>query len=227
MKFKKCALDTVASKPTVTTLNWRRNGMSEMVYVRIVGKLEEFDPKSDTTTAYIPGEKRAATFLSALGKNTFQVLRNLMLTEKVYEKSLDQMKVLLNHYEPKPLVISECFNFNRHNQEPNESIQDHVADLRRLTIHCEFGNILTMPYMTDSSVAYGVKACKRNYSSKRALPSLEQLRLYKAWSWLHRRQSCSKVQQPLSVQHQLTFRGKLTVATDAVAQTILLLTVHS
>ena len=86
---------------------------------------------------------RAATFLSALGKNTFQVLRNLMLPEKVYGKSLDQVtKVLLNHYEPKPLVISERFNFNRRNQEPNESIQDHIAELRRLTVHCEFGNFL-------------------------------------------------------------------------------------
>ena len=127
--------------------------MSETVFAGTVGKLEEFDPKSDTMTAYIEramfffyannilGDKRAATFLSALGKNTFQVLRNLMLPEKVYGKSLGQVtKVLLNHCEPKPLVISERFNFNRRNQEPNESIQDYIAELRRLTVHCEFGN---------------------------------------------------------------------------------------
>ena len=89
------------------------------------------------------GDKSAATFLSALGKNTFQVLRNLMLPEKVYGKSLDiVMKDLLNHYEPMPLVISEHFNFNKRNQEPNESIQDYVPELRRLTVPCEFGNFL-------------------------------------------------------------------------------------
>ena len=122
--------------------------MSETVYAGTVGKLEEFDPKSDTMTAYIeramfffdanntPGDKRAATFLRILFRYLF---RNLMLPEKVYGKSLDQVtKVLLNHYEPKPLVISECFNYNRRNQEPNESIQDYIAELRRLTVHCDY-----------------------------------------------------------------------------------------
>ena len=95
------------------------------VYAGIVGKLEEFDLKMETMTAYIeratlyleannvPREKWAATFLSALGKRTLQVLCNPILTNKVHSKSLDEVtKVLLNHYEPKPLVISERFNFN-------------------------------------------------------------------------------------------------------------------
>ena len=61
----------------------------------------------------------------------------------MYGKSLDQVtKVLLNYYEPKPLVISERFNFNRRSQESNESIQDYIAELRRLTVHCELGNFL-------------------------------------------------------------------------------------
>ena len=70
-------------------------------------------------TNNLPGDKGTATFLNGLGKNTFQVLRNLILPRKVYGKSQDQVtKVLLNHYDPKPLVISERFNFNLRNQEP-------------------------------------------------------------------------------------------------------------
>ena len=91
-----------------------------------MGKLEEFDLKTETMTAYIematlyldannvPREKWAATFLSALGKRTFEVLCNPILTNKVYSKFLEEVtKVLINHYEPKLLVISERFNFNR------------------------------------------------------------------------------------------------------------------
>ena len=57
----------------------------------------------------VPREKWAATFLSALVRSTFQVLCNKMLPQKVEEVT----KVLLNHYEPKLLVISKRFKFNR------------------------------------------------------------------------------------------------------------------
>ena len=50
---------------------------------------------------------------------TFQVLRSLMALTKLQEKSFnDVVKALLDHYEPKQLVISECFNFNRRQQGP-------------------------------------------------------------------------------------------------------------
>ena len=112
------------------------------IYAGIVGRLEEFDPRSDLLAVYvervmlymdannIPEAKRAATFLSALGKNTFKVLHNLVLPAKLQDQSLgDIVKVLSEHYEPKPLVISERFNFNRRQQEPNETVADYVAVL--------------------------------------------------------------------------------------------------
>jgi len=106
----------------------------------VVGNLEEFDPKNDTMAAYIeraafymdannvPDGKKAATFLSALGKSTFQVLRNLVAPDKVKDKTFNEITaILLQHYEPKLLVISECFNFNRRQQAANESVADYVA----------------------------------------------------------------------------------------------------
>ncbi len=94
-----------------------------------VGNLEEFDPKNDSMAAYIEraafymeannvaDEKKTATFLTSLGKSTFQVLRNLVAPARVRDKTFDEITdVLLQHYEPKPLVISERFNFNRRQQ---------------------------------------------------------------------------------------------------------------
>lgn len=125
------------------------------VYTGVVGRLEEFDPKSDSVTAYIeraalyldannvPEDRRAATFLSALGKASFHILRNLVAPGKLRDKTLDEItEVLERHFEPKPLVISERFNFNKRQQGASESIADYVAELRRLTAHCEFGTFL-------------------------------------------------------------------------------------
>ena len=80
------------------------------IYASIVSRLEEFDPRSDSLEVYveramlymnannIPESKRAATFLSALGKNTFEVLRNLVLPAKLQDQSLgDIVKVLSEH----------------------------------------------------------------------------------------------------------------------------------
>jgi len=63
--------------------------------------------------------------------------------DKVKDKTFDEITtILLQHYEPKPLVISERFNFNRRQQAANELIADYVAELRRLSAHCEFGTFL-------------------------------------------------------------------------------------
>ena len=125
------------------------------IYAGVVGRLEEFDPTNDSMAAYIdramiymdanniPAAKRAATFLSALGKTTFEVLRNLVTPAKLHDQSLeDIVTVLQQHFEPKPLVISERFNFNRRQQEANESVADYVAALRKLSTHCQFGAFL-------------------------------------------------------------------------------------
>ena len=91
----------------------------------------------------VADEKKAATFLASLGKSTYQVLRNLVAPAKVKDKTLEEITaVLLQHYEPKPLVISERFHFNRRQQGATETVADYVAELRRLSAHCEFGTFL-------------------------------------------------------------------------------------
>ena len=125
------------------------------VVTGIVGKLEEFDPKSDSISAYVewaqpfleannvPEGKYVSTFLSAIGKENYALLRNLLIPAQPRDKTFDEIvAVLKKHFEPKPLIISERFNFNQHQQATDESVADYVAELRWLTIHCEFGTFL-------------------------------------------------------------------------------------
>ncbi len=52
------------------------------------------------------------------------------------------LSMLKRHYDPKPLVIAECFRFYKRIQSPNKSLANFLADLRRLSIRCEFKDFL-------------------------------------------------------------------------------------
>ena len=70
-----------------------------VVYTSMVGKLEEFDPKNDTITAYIeraelymdansiPEEKRVLTLLTSIGRSCYEILRNLLAPTSPRDKS--------------------------------------------------------------------------------------------------------------------------------------------
>ena len=120
------------------------------------GRLGPFRQETDSLKAYverakiyfeandIPQAKQATVFLSELGEKTYGILRNLMSPDLPKDKSLDQIiEALEKHYEPKRVVIAQRFHFHRRNQLPNESIADYVAELRRLSTHCNFGATLT------------------------------------------------------------------------------------
>ena len=52
------------------------------------------------------------------------------------------MDTLKGHFEPKPLVIPERFNFHRRQQGKLETVGQNVVELRKFTVHCEFGAYL-------------------------------------------------------------------------------------
>ena len=123
--------------------------------LQFLGKLEEFDPTADTVAAYveraqlffvvnnIPAEKKVPVLLNAIGKANYQLLRNLLAPIPPAEKSFeDLVTALKGHFEPKPLVISERFAFHRRQQGQHETVLQYVAELRKLTLHCEFGAYL-------------------------------------------------------------------------------------
>ena len=60
-----------------------------------------------------------------------------------HEKSFDELATILqSHFQPKPLLIAERFHFHRRDQAADESIAEYVAELRRLSTNCEFGDTL-------------------------------------------------------------------------------------
>ncbi|KAL6455440.1 hypothetical protein MHYP_G00004880 [Metynnis hypsauchen] len=88
--------------------------------------------------------KTVSTFLSVMGAKTFTLLRSLVQPAKPGEKSYaDIVSTLGSHFSPKPLVIAERFRFHKRNQEEGESVMVFVAALKKLSEHCEFGEVLS------------------------------------------------------------------------------------
>ena len=120
-----------------------------------IGQMQEFDPSSDRISTYlerveiffqangIADGKKVAVLLSIIGGKTYSLLSDLLAPEKPASKSFIQLsEALKKHFEPKPVIIAERFQFHRRNQSANESVAEYEAELRRLATHCAFGNYL-------------------------------------------------------------------------------------
>jgi len=120
-----------------------------------IGQMQEFDSSSDQISTYlerieiffqangIADGKKVAVLLSIIGRKTYSLLSDLLAPEKPASKSFTQLsEALKKHFEPKPVIIAERFQFHRRNQSANKSVAEYEAELCRLATHCAFGNYL-------------------------------------------------------------------------------------
>lgn len=121
----------------------------------IIGRIEPYDESVEPWTSYverleqyfevnnITESKKVPALLTLLGGKTYGLLRNLTAPAKPKEKTFDVIvKLLTDHMTPKPIVIAERFRFHKRNQKDGESINDYMAELRKLTEYCDFGLVL-------------------------------------------------------------------------------------
>ncbi|XP_069122221.1 uncharacterized protein [Argopecten irradians] len=88
-------------------------------------------------------DKQRSILLTVMGQKMYGLVRNLTSPEKPSDKTYDELKELISqHLKPKPLIIAERFKFHQRNQQSNETVCQYVAELRRLSEHCEFGTFL-------------------------------------------------------------------------------------
>ena len=89
------------------------------------------------------GNTRRAILLSSCGAPTYQLIRNLVAPGKLTDKSFTEIVALVrDHHQPRPSTIVQRFNFHTRTQKPGEKISEFVAQLRKLSEHCEFGETL-------------------------------------------------------------------------------------
>ena len=70
------------------------------------------------------------------------MLRSLLAPAKLKDKPYnDLVKALEQHYDPKPLVIGQCFQFTSEARDL-VSLSQNTPLLHQLSINCEFGTFL-------------------------------------------------------------------------------------
>ena len=100
-------------------------------------RVQHFFPANDVDNEY-----KVPTLLSLIGSKTYSLLRDVLWPEKPADKNFEEIvsaiQKLLN---PKPLEIAERSRFYKRNQQ-GESVLSYVVELKKLTIHYNFGGSL-------------------------------------------------------------------------------------
>ena len=75
--------------------------------------------------------------------STCSTLSNLLAPAKPKDTLFtDIVQILEKHYNPKPLAIAQSFHFGTRNQKSEESVSDYVLALKKLAVHCNYGEYL-------------------------------------------------------------------------------------
>ena len=88
-------------------------------------------------------DKQKAVLFSVCGGATYKLIKNLLAPVKPADASFkDIVKLLTEHYQPKPSRVVQRYLFNSRVRKQGESVAIYVAELKRLSEHCEFAATL-------------------------------------------------------------------------------------
>ena len=81
--------------------------------------------------------------VSACGPATYQLIRNLVSPAKPTDKTFAELVSLVQeHQQPTPSFIVQRYHFNTRVQRQGESISEFIAQLRKLSEYCHYGESL-------------------------------------------------------------------------------------
>ena len=150
------------------------------------GKMGEFKESEESWSQYVERleqyflanevkdvAKRRAILLSVCGSETYarDFLQPARPAETAFKKIVDTLE---KHFSPKPSEIVERYKFNSRNRNEDEGVAAYVAELRKLTEHCNFGE--TLPEMLRDRLVCGIN----NKKIQRRLQAERELTLKKA-----------------------------------------------
>ena len=108
-------------------------------WISYAERLEFYFAANEVTEA----DKQRAVLFSVCGAATYKLIKNLLAPAKPTEAAFkDIVKLLTEHYQPKPSRVVQRYLFNSRIRKQGESVATYVAELKRLSEHCEFAATL-------------------------------------------------------------------------------------
>ena len=152
------------------------------------GKIGEFKESEESWTQYLErleqyflanevedAGKRRAILLSVCGSKTYALARDLLQPAKPVETAFKKIvDTFEKHFSPKSSEIVERYKFHSRNRKEDEGVAEYVAELRKLTEHCNFGE--SLPEMLRDRLVCGIN----NKKIQRRLLAERELTLKKA-----------------------------------------------
>lgn len=109
----------------------------------------------------IDERKRVPLFLTLFGTEGYALLRNLCTPSIPSTQSYEDLKkIMSDHLQPKPSIITERYKFKECRQSETENVKQYLAKLQKLSRHCDFGAGLDN-HLRDQFL-WGVKRCPSN-----------------------------------------------------------------
>jgi hypothetical protein len=82
--------------------------------------------------------KKKSIFLATVGATTYKLLRSLCNNDPKGKTFAQLCTLLQDHLSPCPNVIAHRFKFFKRDRMSSESMSQYLAELRKLSEHCEF-----------------------------------------------------------------------------------------
>ena len=115
------------------------------------GKVNEFNIDEEEWNSYyerfenwiivndIPLEKKTRLLLAVIGSKTYGILKTISAGVDVSKLSAEEInKILREHYDPKPIIVSERYKFWTTKQFIGESIIEFSLRIQKQNRSCEF-----------------------------------------------------------------------------------------
>ncbi len=119
-------------------VDWTHRGIPRIPRKLEPERLEQFFIAND-----IIDEKKSSTLLAIIGPAAYRVIGNLVAPSKPAEVSYARIiAVMIEFYNPKPLVTVQRFKFYSRFRQSEESISTFVAELRHIAKDCDFDTAL-------------------------------------------------------------------------------------
>lgn len=163
-------------------------------WVSYCERMQQYFTANDIAT----DDKKRAILLSTCGAETYQLIRSLVAPQKPTDKSLtDIITLVKDHHTPPPSAIVQRFRFHSRTQKEGETIADFIADLRKLSEHCDFGE--TLDHILRDRLVCGI----RDVRIQRHLLAEPDLTFKKAYDLSQASETAEKNSKHLHQQHPI------------------------